>query len=169
MRLVGTIGRMRLVLLLVGAVIAGLAALAPAQAADSGVPITIRLSGTAVYTSETTVQFDGAGTATHLGQVTDHGLAVLSAPVPGCPGGALGLPSDHIETITAANGDTLVLRLTSFACPSGPNSVRCSGTWIVIDGTGRFADASGSGRCEGGADFGSNTFAGTLTGTIRYT
>jgi hypothetical protein len=168
MSLVASNRRTRLALLLVGAFVAALAALAPAHATNSGVPITIQLSGTAAYTSANTVQFDGAGTATHLGRVTDHGLAVLGAPVAGCPGGVLGLPSDHIETITAANGDRLVVRLTGLACPSGPNSVRCSGTWTVIDGTGRFDDASGSGRCEGGADFASNTFAGTLTGTIRY-
>jgi len=167
MNLIAAKGRIRLVLLLAGAVTA-LAALSSAQAADNEVPITIRLAGTAVYTSANTVRFDGAGVATHMGLVTDHGVAVIGTPVPACPGGVFGLPNDHVETITAAHGDTLVLRMTNLACPTGPNSVRCSGTWVVIDGTGRFEDATGSGRCEGGADFDASTFAGTLTGTIRY-
>jgi hypothetical protein len=168
MRLVGTIGRMRLVLLLVGAVIAGLAALAPAQAASNDVPITIRLSGMAAFTNRTTVEFNGGGEATHMGRVVNHGVALIGTPVPTCPGGVLGLPNVHTETITAANGDKLVLRMLNLACPTGENTYHGTGTWTVIDGSGRFEGTTGEGTCDGHADFAAQTFACTLTGVIRY-
>lgn len=168
MRLVGSNRSTRLVLLLAGAVAAGLVALVPAQAASHDVPITIRLSGTAAFTSPTTVQFDGGGEAGHMGRVVNHGVALIGAPVSGCRGGVLGLPNVHTETITAVNGDVLVLRMLNLACPTGPSTYHGTGTWTVIDGSGRFVGTTGEGTCDGHADFAAQTFECTLTGVIRY-
>src|SRR5262245_41332380 len=99
MRLVGSKGAARLVLLLAGTAAAALPALTPAQAAHAGVPFTARLSGTAAYTTSTTVQFAGEGIATAIGRVTDRGVAVFGAPAGICPGGVPGLPNDHTETL----------------------------------------------------------------------
>jgi hypothetical protein len=168
MRLVGSNGAAKVVLLLAGAVAAGLAALTPAKAGDAGVPFTARLSGAAAYTSPTTVRFSGQGVATHMGRVADSGVAVFGAPGGSCPGGVPGFPNDHTETLTAANGDTLVIRMTNVACPTGPSSFHGTGPWTVVGGTGRFEGATGSGWCDGRSDFQTNTFEAVLTGTLTY-
>jgi len=166
MRLVGSNGAVRLVLLVTGTAAAALPALTPARAANPGVPFTARLSGTATYANSTTVQFTGEGIATSVGRVTDRGVAVFGAPEGSCPGGVPGLPNDHTETLMAQNGDTLVLQLKNFACPTAPSSLHGTGTWIVVGGTGRFDGATGGGTCDGTADFATNTFEGTIDGRL---
>jgi hypothetical protein len=141
-------------------------ALGPAAAARSDVPFKARLSGTALFTSPTSVQFDGTGQATHLGRFTNDGVALLGSPTDGCPDGAQGIPNVHTETLTAANGDELVIRMANLACPTGPANFHGTGTWTVVGGTGRFADTTGAGSDEGHADFATNTFELTLTGTL---
>ncbi len=63
-------------------------------------PFKARLSVTAAFSSATTVEFHGAGNATHLGP--------------------LGIPNMHTETLTAADGDELVIRMVNVGCPTGP-------------------------------------------------
>jgi hypothetical protein len=143
-----------------------LVALAPAAAARSDVPFKARLSGTATFTSPSSVEFHGAGQATHLGRFTNGGIAILGPPTDGCPDGAQGIPAVHTETLVAANGDELVIRMVNVACPTGPASFRGTGRWTVTGGTGRFAHVTGAGSNEGNADFATNTFELTLRGTL---
>jgi len=141
-------------------------ALGPAAAARTDVPFKARLSGTAGFTSATSVEFHGTGQATHLGRLTNAGIAVLGPPTGGCPDGAPGIAAVHTDAFTAANGDELVIRMVNLACPTGPTSFHGTGRWTVIGGTGRFADATGAGSNEGNADFSTNTFELTLRGTL---
>jgi hypothetical protein len=141
-------------------------ALGPSAVARSDVPFEARLSGTAAFTSPTSVEFHGTGQATHLGRFTNGGVAILGAPTDGCPDGAQGIPNVHIETLTAADGDELAIRMVNLACPTGPASFHGTGRWTVIGGTGRFADATGAGSAEGHADFATNTFEFTLRGAL---
>jgi hypothetical protein len=141
-------------------------ALAPGAAARSDVPFKARLSGTAVFTSPTSAEFHGTGQATHLGRITNGGVAVLGPPTDGCPNGVQGIPNVHTETLTAASGDELSIRMVNLACPTGPTSFHGTGRWTVIGGTGRFAGATGAGSDEGDADFATNTFELTLRGTL---
>jgi hypothetical protein len=71
------------------------------------------------------------------------------------------------STLTAANGDELVLEIVgSVQFTGGPTDlVIFTGTWQVDSGTGRFAGASGSGTYTGSATI---PVGGTLTltGTI---
>ena len=138
----------------------------PVAAADSDVPFEARLSGTATFTSPTSAEFQGAGTATHLGRVTNGGIAILGPPTDGCPDGAQGIPNVHTETLTAANGDELMIRMVNLACPTGPASFHGTGRWTVIGGTGRFVNVTGAGSIEGNADFATNTFELTLSGAL---
>jgi hypothetical protein len=154
------------VVALAAAVTLGLLTLAPAAAAKGQVPFKARLSGTAAFTSPTTVEFHGGGHATHLGRIVGSGVAVLGPPTGTCPGGAAGIPNVHTETLTAANGDELVIRMVDVACATGPFTFRGTGHWTVLGGTGRFRDATGQGTVEGHADFQSSTFELTLTGTL---
>ena len=95
--------------------------------------------GTAHFTSAS--EFEGSGTATHLGAYTESGTVAFS-------------PTDnadviHLEacaTYTAANGDRL------YAVFSGElNQLTgvISATVTYVGGTGRFTDASGTATLSG--------------------
>lgn len=144
----------------------GLAALLPAAATGSDMPFTARLSGSAAFTSPTSVEFHGTGAATHLGKVVSAGMALLESPTEPCPGGFLGYPNVHTETLTAADGDQLVIRMVNVGCPTGPYTFHGTGHWSVVSGTGRFEGVTGVGTNEGNADFEVNTFELVLTGTL---
>jgi hypothetical protein len=45
---------------------------------------------------------------------------------------------------------------------------RRTGNWTVVDGSGRFADASGSGTVVGGGKFIEGAIEFSLTGEITY-
>ena len=156
----------RLVILLAAALTLGLVALTSATASNGDVPFKARVSGSAAFTSPTTVEFHGAGQATHLGQFVGSGVAILEPPTGACPGGAPGIPNVHTETLTAANGDELEIRMVNVGCPTGPFTFHGTGHWTVLGGTGRFQGVTGQGTNEGNADFETNTFSLSLTGTL---
>jgi hypothetical protein len=164
-----TRGRYRVISLVAAAAALGLVVPTPANAANEGVPFVARLSGTAAFTSPTTVEFHGGGRAPYLGQFGSSGVAILDVPTGTCPGGVPGIPNVHTETLTGASGDQLVIRMVNFACPTGPFTFHGTGHWSVPSGTGRFEGVSGGGTIEGDSDFETNTFALTLTGTLQIT
>jgi hypothetical protein len=147
-------------------VLAAAVALTPAATAKDQVPFKARLSGTAAFTGPTTVEFHGVGHATHMGRIVGSGVAILGQSTESCPNGAPNVPNVHTETLTAANGDQIVIRMVDVACPTGPFTFHGTGHWTVLSGTGRFRDATGRGTAEGNADFERNTFELTLTGTL---
>jgi hypothetical protein len=160
--------RKRLMLVTLVAMLIALGAMgirAKSVAAASGqVPFIAFYSGTAVLTSPTTATFSGKGIATHLGSSTNEASIVVTGPYSSCPGG---LASDHYETLTAANGDTLMLISYDNACPTSPGIFDGIGHWVVTGGTGRFRAASGQGIFHGYSDFNQGVFNIQLTGTIR--
>jgi hypothetical protein len=135
MRFLNSNGATRLVMLLSAVLAPGLIALPSATASDGQVPFNARLSGSAAFTSPATVEFHGAGQATHLGRFVGSGVALLEAPTGRCPGGTSGIPNVHTETLTAANGDELVLRMVNVGCPTGPFTFHGTGHWTVVGGT----------------------------------
>lgn len=145
----------------------GLVAPTPANAVNDGIPFRAQLSGTAAFASPTTAEFRGGGQATYLGQFVSGGVAILEPPTGICPSGLPGIPNVHTETLSAANGDQLAIRMVNVACPTGPFTFHGTGTWSVLSGTGRFEGVTGQGTDEGYADFATNAFAFTLTGTLR--
>ena len=170
MGLVEERGSVRRVISLAAAAAAlGLVAPTPANAVNDGVPFKAQLSGTAAFTSPTTVEFHGGGQAPYLGRFVSSGVAILNAPTGTCPGGVPGIPNVHTETLTAASGDQLVIRMVNFACPTSPFTFHGTGHWTVPSGTGRFEGVTGEGTIDGDADFETNTFALTLTGTLTIT
>ena len=104
------------------------------------------------------LEIPGSGIATHLGHITIAGPSRVNL---------IDATQTATGTITAANGDRLVLDIegtVQFTGPDPADPVTFSGSWTVQSGTGRFQDASGSGRYSG-------TSAGptgdlTLTGSI---
>jgi len=134
-----------------------------AFADGEGIPFTGTFSGTAFFMSDAKVIFQGSGEITHLGLSTNAGDLSLSPPDSyGC------IPNINIETLTAANGDQLVLVMEDIACPVEPGVFRGTGVWHVFSGTGRFAHAVGTGTVEGGANFNLAVFEITLAGEIAY-
>ena len=157
--------RHMLVVILIAMGIIGIGANSASAAAGHQVPFRASYSGTAAFNSATgTALFTGTGIASHLGRSTNvNNITVWSGPV-SCPGGFANI---NVETLTAANGDKLVLTGDhDQGCPAGPNAVHGTGDWIVTGGTGRFAGATGQGTFVGGADFNQGTFSFQLTGTI---
>ena len=92
-----------------------------------------------------TLDIPGSGIATHLGAVKLTGPSEVNV---------LAGTQTATATMTAANGDTLVLDIEGTVQFSGPNPtdpVTFSGSWTVQAGSGRFAGASGGGSYSGNA------------------
>src|SRR6516164_2664739 len=156
--------RHMLVVMLIAMGTIGIGANSASAAAGHQVPFRASYSGTAAFNSATgTALFTGTGIASYLGRSTNVNHITVSGPA-SCPGGFANI---NVETLTAANGDTLVLTGPhDQGCPTRPNAVHGTGHWIVTGGTGRFAGATGQGTFDGGADFNQGTFSFQPTGTI---
>ena len=142
----------------------GIGANSASAAAGHQVPFRASYSGTAAFTSATTALFTGTGIASHLGRSTNVNHITVTGPATSCSGGFANI---NVETLTAANGDTLELRGPhDVGCPTRPGVVHGTGDWTVTGGTGRFAGATGQGTFVGGADFNKGTFSFQLSGTI---
>jgi hypothetical protein len=116
--------------------------------------------GAAGFTSSSTVGFNGSGNATQLGLSTNQGTATTSSVANGCA------YNENIETLTAANGDTLQITSEDVACPVGPGVYHGHGGYFISGGTGRFANAAGTGTLDGQLDLNTSRFNFTLIGTI---
>jgi len=155
-----------LVVMLIAMGTIGIGANSASAAAGHQVPFRGSYSGTAAFNSATgTAVFTGTGIASDLGRSTNVNNITVLYPV-SCSGGE-GFANKNVETLTAANGDTLVLTGPhDVGCPTRPGVVHGTGDWTVTGGTGRFAGATGQGTFDGGADFNKGTFSFQLTGTI---
>ena len=100
--------------------------------------------------------FELEGNATHLGNFTGVGLVEYPPPDR--------LPTGGTLTIESTDGDTLVIRTES---SHDPDTGASTGTFLITDGSGKFAGASG-----GGFSSAVNAAPGTvnvdLEGTISY-
>lgn len=106
----------------------------------------------------------GSGQATHLGNSTEV-AAVVSEITIMLPGGCN--PESRTTTLTAANGDTLMLAATGTNCPTSvPTMKTAFDNFTVTGGTGRFAGASGSGTISATIDLATRTAVVTISGTL---
>ncbi len=143
-------------------VVLALFSLAAPAAADQ-VPFTA--TGTGLVTGVThlpggltQVDFNGSGTATHLGDYTGSATRI----------------QDHqgnfatIAVFIGANGTDSVFVTVSghFESTGGKCVLTSTGTYIVTGGTGAFANATGSGTFTAQFDQCAETGFGTYTGTI---
>jgi hypothetical protein len=94
-----------LVVMIMALAAIGIGGNSASAATDHQVPFKGSYSGTAAFTSATTALFTGPGIASHLGRSTNENHITVSGPG-SCPGGFANI---NVETLTAANGDTLVL------------------------------------------------------------
>jgi hypothetical protein len=96
-------------------------------------------------------EISGTGQATHLGRTEMAGPSQVNV-VFGQQTGT--------STLTAANGDTIVIAIAGTVDFQGPNPtdpVSFQGEWHVIAGTGRFEAAEGAG-----------TYSGTSVGPVGH-
>ena len=102
------------------------------------------------------------GNAPHLGKTTGTATDCITL-------GAAFTFSLGKLTVSAANGDQVNIEYSGILAPTGPTPVfAITGTYTIKGGTGRFQNASGSGRLSGTENI--QTFQGelTLTGLISY-
>ncbi len=150
-----------------------LVAVAPVSAAQQ-VPLNAGFEGGIQITGigpngPTAAVYSGEGAGTLLGEA--HMQGEISIVGPGPAGCEFGFTATHTDTLTAANGDQLVVEVTETSCPraASPNIYDCAGTYSVVGGTGHFATATGSGTWEGVVTFGpdgSGTFNSAYSGLI---
>ncbi len=83
-------------------------------AASNQVPFTGSVSGTVTFTSPTTAVLSGSGIALYLGNISYAGTVSAITPT------ATGMTDVLVETLTAANGDTLTLLCNQVATQTSP-------------------------------------------------
>ena len=111
------------------------------------------------------LDISGTGQATHMGRTEIQGPSQVDVILREQTG---------TSTLTAANGDTLVIAFAGtveFESPDPTGPVSFEGTWEVTGGTGRFEDSVGSGTYSGTAEgpVGSLLLVGSVSspGAIR--
>lgn len=106
------------------------------------------------------------GIMTHVGKYTgvDNVPPEFIAPTPECGCDFIQLGD---ETITAANGDKIYTKSTSYITIVDASSGTYTGTWEITDGTGRFAGATGSATINNGV-YGPTGNQHNSVGTITY-
>ena len=100
----------------------------------------------------------GTGHATHMGSLQISGPSQIDFT---------SFLQSGVSTLTAANGDTLIISFAGTFVPEGPDPagpVSFEGHWAVISGTGHFEAASGTGTYTGDAAGSSGTLI--LTGAL---
>lgn len=139
----------------------------PAAFATHSTPFNGSGNGTFTDTSPTTVLITGTGYYDHLGFTTLRFPSTITGTA-ACGG----FTATEQDTYTGANGDSVFQTVNDTICPtSAPGAFHLTGSFTVTGGTGRFADASGSGIVSAAVTFTSatsGTFSGTQSGTISY-
>src|SRR5216683_6958248 len=137
----------------------------PAAFATHSTPFDGNGTGTFTDTSPTTVLITGTGYYDHLGFTTLRFPSTITGTA-----ACRGFTATEHDNYTGANGDSVFLTVNDTICPtSTPGAFQLNGSFTVTGGTGRFADASGSGTVQASVTFTSatsGTFSGTQTGTI---
>ena len=128
--------------------------------ANSMVPYQASLAGKVAITGAATASLSGVGIATYLGVTKYSGSVTNITPTP------TGMTNDLLETLTAANGDSLTISCTEVAVQTSPNVFHGTDHWVVKGGTGRFTGAVGSGTGDTLIDLNKGVFAKHETGTI---
>ena len=155
-------------MILIPIVLAVIMALPLSAVSASAVPVPFNGSGAGTFVeSPTTVSVEGTGHFLHLGLTSIAATGTVTG-ISSCGG----FTETEQDVYTAANGDASTLTISDGYCAtSAPTVMQVTGSFVVSGGTGRFADATGSGTIEASAVFltaTSGTFSGNATGTISY-
>jgi hypothetical protein len=102
---------------------------------------------------------EGTGTATYLGNFTEHVVMQINL---------LTMHGTGLATFTAANGDMLFASSDGQATRTGPTTVSIVEHYTVTGGTGRFTDATGTFTLERTLDQTTGVSSGTFSGAIDH-
>lgn len=160
------------VALVITTVLAHASAARPFNSAGSGTETSLSAAGCQFTVGGCVVQTTGAASSAHLGSGPYVStLTVHWAQATSNGAGGFCAPADGPSTLTAANGDTLTLSNTGTVCEVGATGANVphtfNGRFTITGGTGRFAEASGSGT-ETAGDDGAGNSTYTLSGSITY-
>lgn len=146
-----------------------IAGLFPPAFATHATPLNGHMSGNGIATSPITNSITATVFLEHLGKSKLVGTTMVTGS-----SNCNGFVGKELDTITSANGDMLFLSGHGTSCPTSSNPPVFQDTVIytVTGGTGRFANASGSGTTQTTivitSPTGASTFTATITGTISY-
>jgi hypothetical protein len=129
-------------------------ATAPFRASYAG---TCTISGTAPILN---VSCTATGHGTHVGKSSEVVNLTQNLTTTPCPSAA------GTGTLTAANGDHLIVTTGGPTCPAQSGLVAISGTQTITGGTGRFAGASGTLTITGTVNPTTGATSYTLEGAI---
>lgn len=141
----------------------------PAALATHFTPFNGSMSGNGTATSTTTNSITATVHLNHFGKSRLVGVTTVTGTT-GC-GGFVGTEKD---TITSADGEQVFVSGNGTSCMvrSSPPEFQDTVSFTIIGGTGRFADASGSGTVHTTiiitSPTGDSSFAANITGTITY-
>ena len=135
----------------------------PTAFGSHSTPLDGRMSGNSVAISQTSNDIRANVHLEHLGNSQLVGTTTVTGQ--NSCGGFVGTEKD---TITSPNGDQIFTFGHGTSCPTSPTVFQDTVTFTITGGTGRFADASGSGTVQTTIDITSMTTA-TFTATIRGT
>src|SRR4029077_3179845 len=139
---------MKLVILSVLGLLAVLGAFPTAFATHSA-PFNGSGSGTFTDASPTTVLIPGPGYYDHLGFTNLRFPSTITGQA-ACGG----FTATEQDTYTSASGDSVFQTVHDSICPTATqNAFTLTGSFTVTGGTGRFADASGSGTVQASITF----------------
>jgi hypothetical protein len=142
------------------ALVASGAGASPASASSNLVPFAASFSGSVAMTGPDSALLSGSGNATHMGKSEYTGNVSAITPT------LDGFTDVLVETLVAANGDTLTILCIQTAVQTSPGVFVGTDQWTVIAGTGRFAGATGSGTGITHVDLNNFKFDKQLTGII---
>ncbi len=123
--------------------------------------VTVAVGGKVAPTGEATFELEGVGVGTRIGAFTYHGDVVITGVTDG------GLTDTLTETLTFGNGDSVTILCLQEAVEVGPGVFVGSDSWTVIGGSGRYANATGSGTGTTHVDLNAGTFTKVFNGTIN--
>lgn len=138
----------------------------PAALAAPERPFNGHMSGNSIATSQTTNHITATIFLEHLGKSQLDGTTTVTG-FSDC-NGFVGTEQD---TITAPNGDKIFISGNGVSCPASPTVFQDTVAFTVTGGTGRFSDASGSGKVQTTINITSQTtatFTANISGTIAY-
>jgi hypothetical protein len=109
--------------------------------------------------------YTGSGTGTDVGVSQVQGAVQVFPGTISCPGTSF--TTQHQDTITTANGDSLSVVIFAVACETAPGSpvYHSEGIYEILGRTGQFAGKFGQGTVEGQDDLTTHTFSLTFSGT----
>jgi hypothetical protein len=132
--------------------------------ASQNLPFRLGDEGTITFTSPSTATTAGTGNATHMGRIASDGSLTIVGEA-SCDN-EVGFAVEMQDTFTGANGDKVMVAITMQLCPIAPGIYHGVGTYVMTGGTGRFANATGSGVFDGTGNFNTGTIICALRGTI---